>query len=69
MGSGMMSIDCPTCKGRGTIDWKEPPSFHKIRLDKRSTTYKKSVNEIMALDKSLSYKEASKLFDYEFEKD
>lgn len=62
MGSGMMIIDCDLCD-------KLEPSKPKPSLDRKSSSYRKAVADIMKLDKSMSRDEAVRIFEAEYCKD
>lgn len=67
----MQLTDCELCDSKGQII--ESKSEHiavslepKIALDRRSSSYKNAVNEIMDLDKNLTREDAVKIFEKEY---
>ncbi len=62
MGGGMMMADCDECDGVGKIYVEEP-----FKMDKESPHYKAAIDNIKALDTSLSDKDAEAIFNKELE--
>lgn len=62
-GLGNMIVDCELCSSDAPV--KEP----KPSLDRKSSSYKKAIADIMKLDKSMSRDDAVRIFESEYCKD
>lgn len=60
-GLGSMLTDCELCN-----DPLSPPAVDKI--DRRSTSYKKAIKDIMDLNPEIGKEEATKIFDDAYQK-
>jgi len=63
LGSGMMIVDCDLC------DEDVPAKKLKPSLDRKSSSYRKAVKDIMKLDSSMSRDDAVRIFESEYCKD
>jgi hypothetical protein len=66
LGNGMMITDCELCGDNAQESKILPPSLDKI--DRRSKSYKKTIDDLMELNPKLSRDDAVKLFDETYEK-
>jgi hypothetical protein len=66
LGNGMIMTECNICGDNAPITKVSPPSLDKI--DRRSKSYKKTIDDLMELNKKLSREDAVKLFDETYEK-
>lgn len=62
LGNGMMLTDCNLCIEKPSESLCEPV------IDKKSKPYQKAIKEIMALNPSITRKEATKMFEDAYEK-
>jgi hypothetical protein len=61
MGNGMMLADCTLCDDSGVIS--DPATIDTPKIDRKSKSYHKAINEIMNLNPEISRFEAVKMFD------
>lgn len=66
LGNGMIMTECNLCGDNAQETKISPPSLDKI--DRRSKSYKKTIDDLMGLNPKLSRDEAVKLFDETYEK-
>lgn len=62
-GLGNMIVDCELCANEGSDKESKPA------LDRKSSSYKKAIADIMKLDKSMSRDDAVRIFESEYCKD
>jgi hypothetical protein len=63
LGNGMMMTDCTLCDDTGNLIKESQP-----KIDRHSSSYKKAIKEIMALNPSITKDEAVKMFDKAYNK-
>lgn len=61
MGNGMIMKECSQCDGHG--DYEPSTKYNAQKINKRSKAYKQAIEEIMALNPSISRVEAAKMFE------
>jgi len=61
LGNGMMLTECMLCDGDGKINKIELPAIDKI--DKRSKSYRKAIEDLQALHPKMSKDEVEDLFE------
>lgn len=67
LGQGFIQTHCTLCNENGMIP-DEKTEVPLSKIDRRSESYKKAINDIMATNSSLTRKEAVKLFNEAYEK-
>lgn len=63
LGNGMILTDCNLCNGDGKSVIIASP-----KIDRKSSSYKKAIKDIMSINPSISREEAVKMFDQEYDK-
>ena len=66
LGNGMMMKDCDLCGDNAPAAKVSPVTLDKV--DRRSKSYKKTIDDLMELNPKLSREDAVKLFDETYEK-